>query len=168
MNSDVYLEQLIDRYQNLVFSICYQMAQNYCDAEDLTQDTFLSAYKNFANFDGQNEKAWLCRIATNKCLDFLKRANRRSIPTEDEFFLTVAASRPSPEDTCVEHEVTDRLYQCCMELKSPYREVALDYYFNEMEIGEMVKKTGKNIKTLQTQIYRAKAMLRKSYGRERL
>lgn len=161
-----YLEELIDRYQNLVFSVCYKMTENYFDAEDLTQDTFLSAYKNFSRFDGQNEKAWLCKIATNKCLDYLKRAGRRSIPTEDIFFLSVAEERPSPEDICMEHEVRQKLYDCCMALKPPYRDVALDYYYHEMEIGEIVKKTGKNIKTLQTQIYRAKAMLRKLYGKE--
>lgn len=44
--------------------------------------------------------------------------------------------------------------------------MALDYYYHEMEIGEIVKKTGKNIKTLQTQIYRAKGMLKKLYGKE--
>lgn len=167
-HADSYLETLIDRYQNLVFSVCYKMTENYFDAEDLTQDTFLSAYKNFAHFDGQNEKAWLCKIATNKCLDYLKRAGRRSIPTEDVFFLTVAENRPTPEDMFLEDEVRQRLYDCCMALKQPYRDVALDYYYHEMEIGEIVKKTGKNIKTLQTQIYRAKAMLRKLYGKENI
>lgn len=166
MNAEKYLERLIDQYQNLVFSVCYKMTENYFDAEDLTQDTFLSAYKNFSHFDGQNEKAWLCKIATNKCLDYLKRAGRRSIPTGDDFFLTVAEKRPSPEEICLEDEVRQRLYECCMALKSPYKEVALDYYYHEMEIGEIVKKTGKNIKTLQTQIYRAKAMLRNMYGKE--
>lgn len=60
----------------------------------------------------------------------------------------------------------ERLYRCCCALKSPYREAALDYYYYEMEISELVQKTGKNIKTLQTQIYRAKGMLRKLYGKE--
>ena len=44
----------------------------------------------------------------------------------------------------------------------------MDYYYYEMDIAEIVQKTGKNIKTLQTQIYRAKGMLRKLYGKEGL
>lgn len=164
--SENHLEEWINQYQNLIFSICYRMTENYFDAEDLTQDTFLSAYKNMTHFDGQNEKAWLCKIATNKCLDYLKRAGRRSIPTEDTFFLSVTESGPTPEEICLEEDVKKRLYDCCMALKPPYRDVALDYYYHEMEIGEITKKTGKNIKTLQTQIYRAKAMLRKLYGKE--
>lgn len=90
------------------------------------------------------------------------------MPTEDDYFVTLAADRTTPEEEYLEQEVKDRLYRCCMQLKSPYREVALDYYYHEMEIGEIVSKTGKNIKTLQTQIYRAKGMIRKLYGKEAL
>ena len=118
-----------------------------------------------AFFDGSNERAWLCKIATNKCLDHLKRAGRKSIPTEDEYFVSIAAPE-STEDTVLEDEVRRKLYDCCSSLKPPYREVALDYYYYEIDIGDIVKKTGKNIKTLQTQIYRAKGMLRKLYGKE--
>lgn len=118
-----------------------------------------------AYFDGSNERAWLCKIATNKSLDYLKRAGRKSIPTEDVYFTAIAASE-SVEDSYLDKEVRQKLHDCCLALKSPYREVALDYYYHEMEISEIVKKTGKNIKTLQTQIYRAKGMLKKLYGKE--
>ena len=132
------------------------------------QDTFLAAYKNYASFDGANERAWLCRIATNKSLDYLKRAGRRSVPTEDVYFSGLSAEGASLEEDVMDREVRRRLWECCNQLKSPYREVAIDYYYHEMEIGDIVKKTGKNIKTLQTQIYRAKGMLRQLYGKEAL
>nr|WP_275563884.1 RNA polymerase sigma factor [Otoolea muris] len=155
----------MDQYQNLIYSICYKFTANYFDAEDLAQETFLSAYKSMAYFDGGNERAWLCRIATNKCLDYLKRAGRKSVPTDDEYFTAIAAP-DSVEETMLEDEVRQKLFDCCNSLKEPYKSVALDYYYNEMEIGEIVHKTGKNIKTLQTQIYRARGMLRKLYGKE--
>ena len=59
------------------------MTSDYFASEDLTQDTFLSAYKHLSEFDGKYEKAWICRIATNKCLDYLQSAGRRSIPMAD-------------------------------------------------------------------------------------
>lgn len=118
-----------------------------------------------AMFDGAHAKAWLCKIATNKCLDWLKRAGRRTVPTEDDYF-SVIPSPDSPEQEYLEQEVKERLYRCCCSLKEPYRQVALDYYYYELEIGELVKKTGKHVKTLQTQIYRAKGMLRKLYEKE--
>lgn len=165
INAEKQLEYYIEQYQNLIFSICYKYTENYFDAEDLTQDTFLSAYKSMALFDGRNAKAWLCRIASNKCLDWLKRAGRRTVLKEEEYFDDLT-SPVSLEEGYLDKEVRERLYRCCCALKSPYREVALDYYYYEMEIGELVKKTGKNIKTLQTQIYRAKGMLKKLYGKE--
>lgn len=69
--------RLIDAYQNLVFSICLKMTGDYFTAQDLAQETFISAYRHWEDFDGQSEKAWLCRIAGNKCIDYLKEAKRR-------------------------------------------------------------------------------------------
>ena len=49
--------QMVHKYQNLVFSICVKMTGDYFAAEDLTQETFLSAYQHKEEFDGKNEKA---------------------------------------------------------------------------------------------------------------
>jgi RNA polymerase sigma-70 factor, ECF subfamily len=160
------LEHLIDAYGNLVFSICFKLVRSYFDAEDLTQDTFLSAYKNLCTFDGQNEKAWVCRIATNKCLDYLKRAGNKVIPTEDTYFNEVQCSKPSPEEYVLETDVKQELYNLCSQLKPPYQEIALDYFYYEKNIAEIVKQSGKKIKTIQTQVYRTKVMLRKLWRRE--
>ncbi len=168
MNPQTQLEYWMTKYQNLIYSICYRLTGDYFDAEDLTQDTFLSAYRHQQEFDGQNEKAWLCRIATNKCIDYLKRAGRRSIPTEELFFSALPDSRSSPEGETLETEIQNHLYESCCKLSSPYREVALDYYYYELDINEIVQKPGKNKKTLQTQIYRAKGMLKKLMRKEDL
>lgn len=71
--------QMVHKYQNLVFSICVKMTGDYFAAEDLTQETFLSAYRHKEEFDGKNEKAWLCRIASNKCIDYSRQAARRMV-----------------------------------------------------------------------------------------
>ena len=77
---------MVDTYQNLVFSVCYKVTRDYFAAEDLAQETFLSAYKNLDGFEGGNEKAWLCRIATNKSIDYLRGAGRRAVPYRRYFF----------------------------------------------------------------------------------
>ena len=78
IDKEEYFSYLLDTYERLVYSICFKMTGNQFDAEDLTQETFLSIYKNLATFEQEYEKAWVCRIATNKGLDFLKSAKRRS------------------------------------------------------------------------------------------
>ena len=156
---------MIDQYQNLVYSICYRTAGNPFDAEDLTQDVFLSAYRKLEDFDRAFEKAWLCKIASNKCLDFLKQAGRRSVPTEETYFLDMEDGHASPEEAYLEEEGARQIYRLCQTLKSPYREVAVAHFCRELSAQEIARETGKNCKTLQTQIYRAKAMLKKQMGR---
>lgn len=155
------LNYLIDLYGDLVFSICYKISENYFDAQDLTQETFLSAYQNLSSFDGANEKAWVCKIATNKCLDFKKSAKRRILPTGEEYFLQIEDNRQSPEHTLLEKEIKLQLKEACSQLKSPYKEVALQYFYEEKSLSEIAAAKKINPQTLRTQIYRAKAMLRK-------
>ena len=159
--------QMIHTYQNLVFSICVKMTGDYFTAEDLTQETFISAYKNIQSFDGDNEKAWLCRIASNKCIDYNKQAARRIIPTEDETLELHSIDSSGPEEDYIESEARQQLLERCRQLKPPYDEIAELYFYEERKPDEIAELKQKNLKTVQTQIYRARAMLRKLYGKER-
>lgn len=164
--SESRLSELIDTYEKLVFSICYKITGDYFTAEDLAQETFLSAFQKYDTFDGQNEKAWICRIATNKSIDYIRGAGRRNVPTEDTFFASVTEKTESPEEVCMEQEVKGQLEKHCRTLKPPYDEIARDYYLKEMSASEIAADRKANIKTIQTQIYRARDMLRKIYGKE--
>ena len=139
------------------------MTADYFASEDLTQDTFLAAYGHLKDFDGRHEKAWLCRIATNKCIDYLQSAGRRSIPTEDVGMDEPNSDNQTPESALLEKEVRKTLLDRCRSLKPPYDEIAKAYYYDEMDAAEIAKKKGMNLKTVQTQIYRAREMLRKMY-----
>lgn len=157
---------MIDSYEKLVFSICYKTTGDYFAAEDLTQETFLAAFQKYETFDGANEKAWICRIASNKSIDYLRSASRRNVPTEDSFFEMEVEKGGSPEEICMEDEIKGQLEKYCNELKPPYNEVAKAYYLKEQSTGEIALKLGQNVKTIQTQIYRAREMLRKRYRKE--
>lgn len=167
LSSEKKLSMMVDAYQNLVFSVCYKVTGDYFAAEDLTQESFLAAYKNLDTFEGNNEKAWLCRIATNKSIDYLRSAGRRAVPTEDVFFEQQSENRGSPEEVCLEREVKERLLEYCGRLKPPYDAIAKSVYYEEKKAGEIARERNENIKTVQTQIYRARNMLRKIYGKER-
>lgn len=160
------MERMISEYQNLIFSICFHIVKDHFEAEDLTQETFLSAYRSFSTFDGQNEKAWLTRIATNKCLDYLKQAARRQIPMEDTYFSEVKDTSPLPEKKLLEEEVRQDLYERCKNLKPPYDEIALEHFYEEKTAAEIAGKHRKKLKTIQTQIYRARELLRPFYRKE--
>ncbi len=137
------------------------MTGNQFDAEDLTQETFLSIYKNLATFQRDYEKAWVCKIATNKGLDFLKSAKRRSEPKEDTYFEELKDNKASPEEAYLQRESKEYVYAICQSLKSPYKEVATEHFYMEKTAKEIAQESKKGIKTVQTQIYRAKAMIKK-------
>lgn len=166
IGTEEYLVTLIDRYQNLIFSICYKMTNDYFASEDLTQDTFLSAFQHPESFKEGNEKAWICRIASNKCIDYLKAGGRRMIPTLEEDMQEQQSSIGLPEKTCMEEEVKTRLEQACNNLKPPYDEIAYLHFVEEKKPEEIALQKKIGIKTIQTQIYRARAMLRNIYEKE--
>lgn len=160
-----YFEYLVDTYGNLVHSICYKTCGNPFDAEDLTQEVFLSAYRNLEHFDRAYEKAWICKIASRKCLDFLKNANRRVLPTED-MYLEKVVENSSTETIYIESETLTSLLAACSCLKPPYNRIARLHFYEERTASEIASMTNSNIKTIQTQIYRAKAMLKKKLQKE--
>lgn len=104
------------------------MTRDYFIAEDLTQETFLSAYRNADSFDGENVKAWLCRIATNKCIDYQRQAARRITPEVDVELEHIESEGGLPEELIMEKEVINDLRRKCEQLKSPYDEIAILYF----------------------------------------
>ncbi len=168
IDREKFLEELIDKYSNLIFSICYNITKDYFQSEDLAQDTFLSAYRSMDSFKGGNEKAWICKIATNKCLDYVKRGARNTYPTEDEYFTHIQSEQLSVEDNCADNLVKERLYELCSSLKPPYNQVAIKYFCEEIPVVEISIIEDKPVKTIQTQVYRAKGMLKKLWRKEQL
>ena len=154
---------LVEQYQRLAFSVCYKITQNYFDAEDMTQETFLAVYKALPEFDGVNPGGFITRVATNKCLDYLKRAGRREIPMEDDILHQNDSSSPPPEENILQAEIDNELKDLCSSLKPPYDYVAREYYCNGRTAAEIAARSDKKVKTLQTQIRRARQMLQKKW-----
>lgn len=87
---------LIRQYEKLVFTVCYQLVRDYHEAQNLAQDTFLSAYRNIDRCPPESYRPWLCRIAANKAKDFLKSAYNQRVVMEGEEILeaTLRIDRP--------------------------------------------------------------------------
>lgn len=165
-NKNQLLENAIEDYGRLILTICNSMTGDYFEAEDLAQDTYISAYKNLNRFDGGNMKAWLVKIASNKCRDYLKSAARRSVPTPQEMLDQVNDVAPKPEDTVLENDTEKKLRDFCNRLKEPYKTIGIAYFCEYLNAQEISRISGKNLKTTQTQIYRTKAMMRKLWKEE--
>src|SRR6185295_16232733 len=72
---------LVESHQSAVRVHCYRMLGSLQDAEDLTQETLLRAWRNRERFEGRGSvRGWLYRIATNACIDELEHRRRRLLP----------------------------------------------------------------------------------------
>src|SRR3954470_539393 len=74
---------LVLRYQTRVYNLCYRMLSDPDAAADAAQETFISAYRAMPRFQGGQFRAWLMRIASNECLDTLRRLKRHPVQSLD-------------------------------------------------------------------------------------
>src|SRR5271154_7060650 len=85
-------EQLSEPFRREIKLHCYRMLGSLHEAEDVTQETYLRAWRSFEDFDGGSFRAWLYRIGTNACLNALetRKNGQRLFPDQ----LGAAASGP--------------------------------------------------------------------------
>ena len=161
VNRDAQLQQLMQSYGTMIFNLCLRMTRDYFLAEDLAQDTFLAAWNNLHSFDGQHEAAWLTKIASRKCLDYLRSAAARTTqPTEDEALQAMPSpAQQQPESIFFEAHWDDALRGACEELREPYRSVALGYYCEEKSLTQIARESGEGLDAVRSRCYRAKKML---------
>lgn len=78
------LDLLLRRHHDRVWALCRRLAGNDADAADATQEALVTIVTRLDRFDGRSRfSTWVYRVATNACLDELRRRGRRPVPTED-------------------------------------------------------------------------------------
>lgn len=142
MTKDRFTE-LVLQYERLVYTVCFQLVREPAAAEDLTQETFLSAYIHRESMPEGFERQWLSRIAANKAKDHLQSAwNRRTVlPGEAEILRAI------------------------QELKEPYRQVCRLCLIEERSPEEAALALGRPVKTVYTQLSRGRKLLREALER---
>ncbi|MBK8610977.1 MAG: RNA polymerase sigma factor [Chitinophagaceae bacterium] len=74
MIDELHFENLYNGYKKLVYNMCLHYVLNAEDAQDITQEVFVKVHQRYSQYDPKaaSEKTWICRIAINHCLDFIK------------------------------------------------------------------------------------------------
>ena len=160
-------DSVVRQYEKLVFTVCYQMVNDYQEAQNLTQETFLSAYLHWESCRPDTAKAWLVRIATNKAKDYLKSAYVRRVEA-DAGQAAGLLSDPSllPEEDTVIRESVEEISRYIYSLKEPYAKVSILYFLEEKSVEEIAQSLHRPKKTVQTQLYRAKHILQERLRKE--
>jgi len=164
--------RVVEQYQKLVYTICYQMVHDHYEAQNLSQETFLSAFTHIDSCREEDMKPWLCRIASNKAKDHLKSAyvRRVQLAREDEEAQESGAGpgkamavplESSPEELLVSADGAESIREMIRSLHEPYLKVSVLYFLEEKDVEEIAQTLGRPRKTVQTQLYRAKLALQK-------
>jgi len=158
--NEINFEKMVAAYSRLVYTVCYRLINDYHEAENITQETFITAYKMADKFVGDNYKAWLVKIASNKCKDYLKSAYMKKIQPVDIEDLASIPSQDNPADTLVALEEAEDVREACSNLEEPYKTVATLYFLDEKPFDEVAAILNRPVKTVQTQVYRSKVKLK--------
>ncbi len=128
---------LAERHRRELHVHCYRMLASFDEAEDAVQETLLRAWRGRDSFDGSSLfRAWLYRIATNVCLDMLRRSSRRLTtmssfaevawlqPYPDRLLDEVAPLDEQPEAVAVERETIELAFLAAMQVLPPRQRAA--------------------------------------------
>ena len=158
--------ELVNRHLAYVLHICRRKLGNEAEAEEAAQDVFTSVWKNAANWQSGNAKVstWLYRIASNRCIDILRR--RR--PTQDIDTIAEPADPAANGET--EQIIADRnlLIRTALQALSGDQQRAIDLvYFKELKQAEAAEMMGLTLAALESVLRRARGRLHQSLAGQR-
>lgn len=163
----------MQQYQKLIYTVCLQFVHDPHTAEDLTQDTFLAAYSAIDRCEPQYYKAWLVRVAANKCKDHLKSAWVRRVGAPGDDALPEPCGAPpgdaaDPAQQLDERTGAQELEEMVRNLREPYGRIAVLYFLQHKDTAEIAALTQRPPATVSSQLWRAKLLLRQQIHERRL
>ncbi|MCS6777008.1 MAG: sigma-70 family RNA polymerase sigma factor [Chloroherpetonaceae bacterium] len=165
-------ERLFQRSQRRAYNLAYRLTGNATDAEDVTQDAYMRAWNNFANYDSSRSfEGWLFRIITNRVIDLRRRQKRvpmysldTPIQGDDDGQVLAhefPAAEGNPEQLVVGAVMEERLQQALAALPADYREAILLCDVEQRSYQEIAERMNCAIGTVRSRIHRARVMLRR-------
>ena len=158
--------ELLNRYRDSVYYVMLRMVNNPSDAEDLTIEAFGKAFHNIAKYTPTHAfSTWLFRIATNNCIDFMRRKSQIPRPfdqdegEEDEMEATVPSDTRAPDELMIDRETAAALHSIVKSLKPRYRRLIELRYFEDYSYEEIATELSLPIGTVKARLFRAKVLI---------
>lgn len=150
---------LVARYQRSIYRLCYRYVNNHEDANDLTQEVFLRAWRAIGRFRGDSAfSTWLYRIAVNACLNF--RAVRR--PQTRELPETLPDPRPGASDEVERQDDASRVRAAVSRLPERQRATLILKVFHDLTHEEVASILGSSVGTVKSNLFHALGNLRRA------
>lgn len=152
---------LVDTYKNMVYTLALKMTKSREEAEEVSQDTFIKAYKNLAKFKGDSKfSTWLYRIAYHTSLDAIKK-NKNHVHSFEINEITLHQIK-SVEGTLQGIERKERakiMNECLLELPEDERSIIWMFYYEELSLKEIIEVTSLSEANIKVKLHRARKKL---------
>ncbi len=166
--NDAAFETLVRKYERLVSTCVYSVVGNTEDTMDVSQETFLKAYKSLSSFKGDSEfSTWLYRIAKNTALDFIRKKKHPSVSIDSSgeenegFDIPDENISSSPEKKALQNEKIQKLREAIDKLSDEHREIIILRDINDYSYDEISRILGLEEGTVKSRLSRARENLRK-------
>ncbi|MBN2666027.1 MAG: sigma-70 family RNA polymerase sigma factor [Bacteroidales bacterium] len=157
---------LLNRYRDSIYFMLLKMVNNTSDAEDLTIEAFGKAFRFIDSFTPEYAfSTWLFRIATNNCIDFIRKKQLSPSPIDqiqediDNMTVNIQSDLPDPEERLINDQKIAVLREIVGQLKPRYRRLIELRYFKEYSYEEIASEMKLPIGTVKAQLFRAKSLL---------
>lgn len=162
-------DKLMKKYYNLIQSLVYRMIFNKEDVEDLTQEAFIKAFNSLHKFDREFAfSTWLYKIATNNCIDYLRKKKLttfsidKEISSEDDDLRFEIPDEEQKPDKRVMNEQREEIIKQAIEgLPEKYRKVILLRHKEEKDYEEIAEELDIPLGTVKAHLFRARELLNK-------
>jgi RNA polymerase sigma-70 factor (ECF subfamily) len=153
-------DRLVEQHRRSVYQLCYRFVGNHDDANDLSQDVFLRAYRGLRGFRAQSSlRTWLYRIGVNVCLNRVGAKRLQSEPIGDQQFIDPRAE--SPSDRMLRDEQAARVRLAIAELPPKQRATLILRMYNEMSHQEIADVLGSSVGAVKANFFHALGNLKR-------
>jgi len=169
-------EELLNKYKNSVYSICYRMVRNQTDAEDLAQDVFIRTFSVLDRYDPSYPfSSWLFRITSNLCIDFLRKVKGGMVSldqpiegSEGAIQRQLPADVVKPDREMENKEMMAALEDAISTLPEHYRIIVILRHQEQMSYEEIADDLGIPLGTVKARIHRARNMIKEFFRKSGL
>ena len=161
-------DELLRSYRKSVYYIVLRMLRDPDDADDLTMEAFAKAFEHLSRYRPEFAfSTWLFRIATNGCIDFVRR---KKLPTQplnvavalgdgESFLLEVCDHAPNPQEAFIRQQRIEVVQRVVTQLPAKYARLVRLRYFEELSYAEMATELEAPLGTVKAQLFRARELL---------
>ncbi len=167
-------ESVLKLFQKKIYNLAYRLLGNPDEAADLSQETFVSAYKAYTRFRGSSDAIypWLCRIAVNGCKNRFREMARRGqyeilslddplCPEDSSAGLEIGDESSNPASIFEAVELEGKIQEAIMNLPPEFRVVVILRDMQGLSYGEISEVTGVPLDTVKVRLFRGRTILRR-------